>query len=253
MFPSNKLTFGIEPHGGPPGPPLVFSRRKLDVQSIEGQNSIRHLHAHHMETLNSYPTIKSQVHTDKWAAGFLNSLLASSGTVSDLAYPDLYGAIWHIERGFLPTDYLDRAEKGLAFLVKKARKRNLQDLIGNLRDSVTCAGVFEVMLAWALVSEFGESNTVPYPQVAAKSQKTADFGIHTGNRRIVVEAVCLVKDRLLGGRAGGTFATGHNVEADRFIKTCQNPPSSPFCSTISTIWKSFPNRAAISLRVKYRR
>jgi hypothetical protein len=213
--------------------------KSMLVQSPEGQECVRGIHFQAMQGLQMYPTISRYVHNKKWADGFLGQMLAHHGTVEELAYPDLYASVLFAIQGIpssFPEDYLERTETGLRFLLSHAKGQNKWDLMGRLRDtnkrSQTCSSVFEIMLAWALVSEFGESQVRPYPPVGDGSLRTMDFSVDSGGLTILIEATCLVKDSLSASGLGG-IPVGAHAGADRIVaairsKASQRSTRSPF-------------------------
>lgn len=171
----------------------AFSYSPVLVQSPEGQERVREIHARCMKALDAYPTIRKHVHHDKWGKEFLKNQLASTCRIDRLGYPELFWASEVMAAGVWPADYLERAEKGLEFIVQKARKLNRNDLLGNLREGVSAAGVFEIMLAWSLVQQFGEDGVEPYPYIAPGSKQTVDFAVKKNGATILIEAVILLE------------------------------------------------------------
>jgi len=145
-----------------------------------------------MQHLDAYPTLRQRVFTDQWAKDFLNTSLAETGTLANLIYPGLYLVPFY--DGYWPPDYLTRAEAGLKFLVKKAASENLSDLIGNLRKGQGDSAEFELMLAWALSTHFGDQNVVAYPRISRSGKSTADFALVRGGNHLLVEATILFDD-----------------------------------------------------------
>ena len=89
------------------------------IQSREGQSYLTANHAELMEALKKYPNIRA-VFNDNWAKSFLSKCLDSNGKVVSLSFPIFYRAPDLINCGMLPKDYLERAEKGLSFLLEKS-------------------------------------------------------------------------------------------------------------------------------------
>jgi hypothetical protein len=194
------------------------------VQSPEGQRRVRCLHEHFMGVLGHYPAISRHVFDQEWADSFLREMLASAGNVESLGYPELYGVIHHVEfdSRMFPPQFHERSDQGLSFILGKARKQNRTDLVGNLRSGISCSAVFELLLAWALTTEFGASAIEPYPLIDPPKKSTVDFALRCDGFQLFFEAVCLIKDRVLGGPRPTTIVTGHRVEANRFLQTCKD-------------------------------
>lgn len=197
------------------------------MQSREGQERVREAHERRMKALDQYPTIRKHVHDDKWAEEHLGNLLSSDGMTHMTGGPELYMAPDLIELGTYPADYLERAEKGVAFLVAHARKENRNDLIGRLQDGGAPTAVFEVMLAYALVEQFGEGAVEAYPRVARDSRKNVEFGVTRGESTILLEAVTLCDRKKVAEGWGRCLAEGQlsywywvdsDAEIQRFIQ-----------------------------------
>ncbi len=165
------------------------------IQSAEGQDYIRKEYARRMGILNGYPTIRGYVHNDNWAAKYLADTLAKDGDVLELGYPDLYITPDFERTHIRPEGYMAKAESGLRFLIEKAPKQNRNDLIGNLQKGYSTAAAFEVVLAHALVTTFGEAAVEPYPAIAQGSKKNVEFGVDTNGVRVYFEATVLLDDQ----------------------------------------------------------
>ncbi len=210
---------------------IILEPHKVPIQSPEGQAWIREKHARVIATLDAYPTLRGELWPDAEFDRVLQRLLAGTGSLATLGYPAFYIEADMLGGFGIPSDYLKRADEGLDFLVRRAPRRNIQDLIGNLRSGVPAAGIFEVMLAWALVSHFGEGNVEPYPKIAPDSRKTMDFAVTRDGRRVLLEAMILLDDRDWG--ASKQFAIEHGMpctvgfggdeaEMHRLFKACQD-------------------------------
>jgi len=162
-------------------------------RSKEEHEALPTSHHRRMKALDGYPAIR-KVFDDSWAGDFLKELIESDTPVENLGYPGIYLAPDFIPAGFYPSDYLDRAEHGLRFILDNARKRNRTDLIGNLRTG-SSAAVFEVMLASALASRFGEGTVETYPLISAGSTQTVDFGVDIKGALILIEAITIFDDQ----------------------------------------------------------
>lgn len=204
----------------------VFPDSTVLVQSPEGQERVREIHARCMKALDAYPTIRKHVHHDKWGKEFLKKQLASTCTIGSLGYPELFWASEVMATGVWPSDYLERAEKGLEFIVQKARKLNRTDLLGNLQKCPQSSSeVFEIMLAWSLVQQFGEDDVEPYPYIAPGSKQTVDFAVKKNGATILIEAVILLEPRNgVGIKSCGqpvdTFAVSPLAGKYRLLETC---------------------------------
>jgi hypothetical protein len=199
----------------------------VPVQSEEGQRRILVNHERRMKALDAYPTIRTHVHNDKWAKKHLEAMLSSSGMTNMLGGPELYMMPDFVAARMRPADYLERAETGLAFLVNHARGQSLTDLIGKLQDGGSPTAVFEVMLAYALVEQFGETAVEAYPRVPRESRKNVDLGVTRGGSTILMEAVSLfdrkeVSDEwnrcLAEGRLSYWYWVNTDCEIRRFIR-----------------------------------
>lgn len=180
----------------------------VPVQSPEGQKRVREAHARRMKALGAYPAIRKYVHNDKWAKKHLEAMLSSNGMTNMVGGPELYMMPDFIAARLRPADYLERAEKGLAFLVKHSRGQNLTDLIGRLQDGGSPTAVFEVMLAYALVEQFGETAVEAYPRVPRESRKNVDFGVTRGGSTILLEAGTLCDRQEVAEAWGRCLAEG---------------------------------------------
>lgn len=208
---------------------IVLEPHKVPIQSPEGQRYLRERHVAVMKHVEEFPTLREHVFTDKWAKRFLEHWLSQTGTLASFCYPCFYIEPYELEIGILPKDYLQRADAGLRFLVNKAPAENRKDLIGNLLSGVSASAEFEVMLAWALSSHFGEHVVEPYPRSSASGKKTIDFGLLREDKRLLVEATILLDDRASGqekqyciehGIAGTTGYRNDEQDAVRLLKAC---------------------------------
>jgi hypothetical protein len=177
---------------------LILEPHKVLIQSPVGQQWIREKHKRVVGTLDAYPMLRKELWPDAELDRLLPQLLAGTGSLATLTYPAFYIEAEMLGECGIPADYLKRADTALGFLVRKAPKRNFRDLIGNLRGGVPAAGIFEVMLVWALTAHFGESAVEPYPVIAPGSKRTVDFAVASGGRRVLLEAMVLLNDRESG-------------------------------------------------------
>lgn len=210
---------------------IILEPHKVLIQSAEGQRWIRERHERVMRYLDGFPTLRKHVLDDKWAAGFLQGWLRREGNLASFCYPSFYLEPDQLKLGIVPEDYLERAETGVRLIVDKAPKRNRNDLIGNLRAGVSASAELEVMLAWALVSQFGTDIVEPYPKVSPESGRTIDFAVVRSGKRTLIEATILLDDRDSGLQK--QFCIEHGVpgtaefrddEADkrRLFKACHD-------------------------------
>jgi hypothetical protein len=159
----------------------------------------------------------------------LKQCLSDGGTLATLSYPSFYVDRRDLETGLYPKDYLKRADIGLRFVVASARKANRNDLIGNLLRGVSAAGEFEVMLAWALSTYFGEDAVDPYPRISDGSSKTVEFAVSRDGKRLLIEAMILQDDRASGSEKQYCIAQGvpayiretsGDQDAARLLRAC---------------------------------
>ncbi len=191
--------------------------KPIKIQSPEGQQSIIEQHERAVRVLRDYPNIWKYLYGATWAQNTLNKLLRSQGNVSD-AGRDCYLPVYFFALCVNDKKYricLDRVERVLEVIFrKKVRKKNRNDLIGGLR-SCGESHVFEVMLAWSLLEEFGESNVDFYPTV--KNQQTIDFAVNCNFKKLLVEATVLYEDRRSNEESLGKLQ-------ERFYAITQPPP-----------------------------
>ena len=136
-------------------------------------------------TQPKYPFIKDTF-DDKWIKNYTKKK-------TDDGLPEILYAPHFIELGLLPKEYFERFEKGLKFLCENSQGENKKDFLGNLR-SGSQAAVFEVMLAWTLVEEFGANNIKPYPRINS-TKNTLDFAIINDQIKVNIEATTLFDDK----------------------------------------------------------
>jgi hypothetical protein len=164
-----------------------------------------------MEHLDGHSTLRTHLFTDAWATGFQAKWLSAEGTLASFSHPSFYLEPWQLKGGLYPKDYLKRADEGLRFIVSKARKRNRNDLIGNLLRGVSASAEFEVLLAWALSNHFGDDFVEPYPRIGEDDPKTVEFAVHRNEKRLLVEAMILLDDR--GSSQEKQFSVEHGIAA----------------------------------------
>ena len=205
---------------------------KTQIQSPEGQQFIREQHENIMTHLTGYVHLMKHLFTDKWKEEFLRTRLSKEGPLSSLLRPPFYlsqeevnGVIWH-------KDYLKRADEAIDFISRKACKENQNDLFGNLQKCQSVAAAFEVMLAWALLNNFGEDNVELYPRINENSKETIDFAVKNNSSRVFIEAMvssddsettCIKQHCLNNGCYPIPFsnvAEHHGVE--RFKRSCND-------------------------------
>lgn len=248
----------------PSGPPIIEQKGRLlalkphevCIQSPEGQRWLRERHQAVMDHVTAYPTLRKHLLTDEWAREFLNKWLADTRTLASFSHPSFYMEPWELETGICPRDYLKRADAGLGFIVAKARKANRNDLIGNLLRGVSAAAEFEVMLAWALSSHFGDDGVEPYPRIGATNSKTVEFAICRGGKCLLIEAMILLDDSTSGQEKQfciehgipGTFKWANGEQdAHRLLKAChdkvhQRELTDPLFLCVNQ-WASWPDPA----------
>ncbi len=184
-----------------------------------------------MEHMNAYSTLRAHLFTDKWADDFLEKRLAGTGPLASSCHPSFYMEPWELETGIYPRDYLKRADVGLRFIVAKARRANRNDLIGNLLRAVSASAEFEVMLAWALSSHFGDDFVEPYPRISDNASKTVEFAVLRNGKRVLIEGMILLDDRASAqekqfciehGIPGTVHWGNGEQDANRLLKACHD-------------------------------
>lgn len=203
----------------------------IEVQSPEGQQMVRRLHAERMGALEPYPTIRKLVHHDAWAEDHLSSLLSHKGYTYQLGHPFLYMAPRFEEMGIIPPGLLDKTEAALKLLEAKAPKSNLRDLIGNMAKSNSSAAVFEARLFTALSCIFGEQAVEPYPRAEDGSGKNVECAVVVGETRLYFEATVLMDNQREAQLKGACIE--HNIPfpfrcisgeegVERMIRKCKD-------------------------------
>jgi hypothetical protein len=94
---------------------------------------------------------------------------------------------------------------------------------------VSAAAEFEVMLAWALSTHFGDDSVEPYPRIGDNDSKTVDFAVLRNGKRLLIEAMILLDDRASAQQRQlciehgipGTVQWGNDEkDAERLLKAC---------------------------------
>jgi len=159
------------------------------VKSERAQQHIRERHAQISTMIGQYPTISKYVYHRKRLDTILSKLLSSVDIVGHLTYPELYLAPAFMQRGFLPEHYLQHIERGLAFVMDRARRRDRADVLGRLHSAEETSAIFELQVACALVTQFGLDAVEVYPSIAPACTKSVDFSVTRGSTRVLIEAV----------------------------------------------------------------
>jgi len=208
--------------------------KPVEIQSAAGQARIREKHRKCMAALNQYPTIRKHVHDNEWAEDFLQRILSQRGEITKLnidpGYPDLYLAPGLEECRLLRRGFMSKMESGLEFLRREAPRRNWKDLVGNLRKGNSVPATFEILLACALVSAFGEEHVQAYPRVSDGSAKNVEFATVISGKRLLFEATMLVDSR--SDSMTTEFCIANRLPfpirfvppregVDRFVRKCQ--------------------------------
>lgn len=181
----------------------------LTPQDEEGRKYLDRLYRDALEAFAQCPTVHQHIATEAWLRAVYESSIAKTECLAQMAYPVVYLIPQFVAAGVARRDYLQRIETGFELVIRKARKANRTDLIGNLTQSNAPSALFELLLGAALAYQFGDEAIEPYPKIG-DGQKTMEFAIQrAGESRLLVEAVTFYDDA--ASRKASEYRRQHKI------------------------------------------